>query len=153
MSKSSKKKVMPKYVVNVKIATMIENGRKEITTKDELEEFPPGSLISYMNKNNVFKIGGFITEFEDDSFIYINTDFSHKYRVYYQNILKLWVGDVFVTKNDIVSLVKATQKKTNFPVKIGQIIVYYAKNNFDVKRFMNTEKYQKYINWVNYFAS
>lgn len=154
MSKSNKSlniKKMDKASLSAKISNMIEYGRKEITTKEELEEFPIGSLISYMNKNNIFKTGGFIIKFSDEYFIYIMPDFTTKYRVRYKNVLKMWAGDVYSVKNDIVSIVKSLNKKTNFPVKLDNIVIYYGKNNFDVKRFMNTDKYKNMIKWYEFF--
>ena len=145
-------KQVPKYVADVKITMMLENGRKEITTKEELEKYPIGSLISYMNKNNEFKQAGFIYKFSDEYFIYLASDFTTKYRVRYKNVQKMWVGDVYSVTSDLVSLVKADNKKTNFPVKINNIIVYYAKNNFDVVRFKNTGKYKNMIKWVEIFG-
>lgn len=154
MSKTKKVyKSINRAAIAAKIDTLIENGRKEITTKEELEKFPIGSLISYMNKNNIYKLGGFIIKFADEYFIYITPDFTTKYRVRYRNILKIWVGDVYSVTNDVVSLVKTKQKKTKFPVKIDNIVVYYAARLFDFKRFMNTERYRIMNNWFNYFVS
>jgi hypothetical protein len=48
--------------------------------------------------------------------------------------------------------VKPTDKElTNFPVKIGNIVVYYANDNYDRERYMNTKKYKMMasINWNN----
>lgn len=150
MSKSTKN-VLRKDFIKARISKMIKNGRKEITTKEELEEFSIGSLISYITNNNIFKPGGFIIDFADDYFIYITHDFLQKYRIRYINIKKMWAGDPFIVTNDIVSLVKSSQKKTNFPVKIGDITVYYGQKNFDKDRFRNTDKYQLYLKWYNYF--
>lgn len=151
MSKKNINPVYDKATLSAKIAIMKENGRKEITTKEELEEFPIGSLISYMNTNNVYKQGGYIIKFAEEYFIYILSDLTQKYRVRYENVQKMWAGDVYVVRNDIVSLVETTQKKTNFPVKMNGIVIYYGKNNFDAKRYMNTEKYKKYMDWIEYF--
>ena len=155
MSKTSnkKKRNIDKASINAKISSMIENGRKEIFTKKELEQYPIGSMISYMNVNDIFKIGGFITNFDNDFFIYITPDFSQKYRARYKNIKKMIVGDIYSTKNDLVSLVKTNQNKTNYPIVVDDIIIYYATNNFHIKRFKNTQKYQKYIQWIDYFKS
>jgi len=141
-----------KSIIKTKISIFLENGRKEITSQKELEKFPIGSLIAYMNNKNEFRNGGFIIKFCDDSFIYINPEFTHKYKVRYKNVQKMWVGNVYKTKNDIVSLVKTSRKKTNFPVVLNNIPIYYAKNNFDVKRFQNTNKYETYIKWIEYFC-
>ncbi len=133
------------------ITTRIENGRKGLTTKKQLEKFPIGSLISYMNVNNVFRPGGFIIKFATEYFIYITPDFSTKYRVRYSHVLKMWAGDVYHTKNDFVSIVQTTHEKTNFPVVVNNITVYYANKTYDAKRFKNTEKYKKIIQWCQYF--
>jgi hypothetical protein len=142
---------MNKAIVAAKIDTFVENGRKEITTKKQLEKFPIGSLISYMNIDNVFRSGGFIIKFTPDYFIYITPDFSTKYRARYSHILKMWAGNVYNTQNDIVSIVPASQDKTNFSVVVNDIPIYYAKKSFDAKRFKHTAKYKKIIEWCTYF--
>ena len=149
MSKTNRKP--NKDAIKMKIKKMIENGRVEITTKEELEEYDIGSLISYVNNNGTFKLGGFITKFSDEYFIYITPDLSQKYRVRYKNIQKIWVGDPFKCTNDIVSIVKTKQKKTNFPVRIGNVTVYYAQKKFDADRFKCTDKYEQYVKWYKYF--
>lgn len=140
-----------KAVIATRINNMIKGGRKEITTKNQLEKYPIGSLISYMNNNSIFRPGGFIIKFYIDYFIYVSSDFSTKYRARYSHIQKMWVGTIYSTKKDIVSIVKATQTKTNFPVAINNVIIYYGSNTFDADRFKNTDKYKKIIRWCEYF--
>ncbi|AQN67877.1 hypothetical protein [Saudi moumouvirus] len=152
MSKSNNnKRKIEKARIEAKILGFIESGRKEITTKSQLEKYAIGSLISYTNNNNVFRLGGFLVKFADEYFIYITPDFETKYRVRYQNVKKMWVGDVYKTKNDLVSLIKASQEPTKYKVEIGNITVYYAKNSFDARRFKSTEKYKRMMTWYNYF--
>jgi len=139
-------------VLLAKIARLKKNGRKEITTKEALEKFPIGSLISYMNKSGIFKTAGFICKLSDDYFIYLSADFSKKYRVRYKNVLKMWVGDVYKTSNDIVSIVPSTNKKTKLVAEIGKIPVYYTTNRNTLNRFMHTEKYQRMIKWYEIFG-
>lgn len=146
-------KIIPKYVVDVKISYMKEHGRKEINNKEELENFPIGSLISYVNKKGEFRQGGYIIKFAEDYFIYLSIDFSTKYRVRYKNVKQMWVGDVYSVHNDIVSLQPSQKKKTNFPVIVNSVTVYYAKNNFDLKRWQNTHKYKNLIKWCEYFIN
>ena len=98
-----------------------------------------------MNINNIFRQGGFIIKFATDYFIYITPDFNTKYRARYSHIQKMWVGNVYQTKHDIVSIVPAENKKTNFPVNINNITIYYASKTLDIKRFQNTDKYKKII--------
>ena len=151
MSKKHSTKIINQDIIEARIKTFIEYGRKEITTKEELEEFPIGSLISYMNKDNMLKQGGFIIKFTDDYFNYITADFTAKYRVRYVNVKKMWVGDVYKVSKDIISLTTTTQPKTNFPVKVNNVVVFYAKNNFDIKRYTSTIKYKTMIKWCEYF--
>ncbi len=135
-----------KALIAAKIDTIIENGRHEITSKKQLEKYPIGSLISYMNNNNVFRSGGFITKFSDDYFIYILSDFKTRYRARYSHIQKMWVGSVYSTAHDIVSIVPSTNKKTNFPVVINDITIHYAQKTFDIKRYKNTDKFKRICN-------
>lgn len=155
MSKINKKNTVnlnkDKARIGAKIINLIENGRKEITTKEQLEKYEIGSLISYVNNADIFKSGGFIIKFADEYFIYITPDFKTKYRVRYINVKKMWIGNVYKIKNDLVSLSKSTQKPTKFEIKINNIIIHYARNSFDVKRFMSTEKYKRLIAWNEYF--
>ena len=150
-TKNQSKKIVNQDIFKAKVKTMIEYGRKEITTREELEEFPIGSLISYVNKDNAFRHGGFIIKYTEEYFNYITVDFQTKYRVRYVNVRKMWVGDVYKVTKDIISLVATTQNKTNFPIKVDDIIVYYAKNNFDVKRYTSTVKYETMTKWCEYF--
>ena len=138
-------------ILKTKLKIMMDNGRKEITSREELEQFPIGSLISYTNKNNTFRQGGFIIKFANEYFNYITPDFKTKYRVRYVNVEKMWVGDVYKVTKDTISLTATTQTKTNFPVKVNNIIVYYAKNNFDANRYILTNKYETMIKWCEYF--
>ena len=146
-----KKKNVNKARIECKILIMIENGRKEITTKKQLEKFNIGSMISYVNKSNVFKPGGFIVKFEDEYFVYVLLDFKTKFKVKYVNVKKMLVGDVYKVTNDFVSLVKGIQTPTKYEVKVNNIIVYYGKESFDARRFKCTEKYKRMIAWNDYF--
>lgn len=148
----SKKNKQVKSEIKVKISNLINCGRKEITTKTQLEKYPIGSLISYMNKQNIFKTGGYIIKYTEEYYIYVGIDFTTKYRVRYKNINKMWVGNVYEVKNDIVSLTESKNEKTKFKVTINDVDIYYAKNSYNVKRFLNTEKYERMLAWYNYFS-
>ncbi|AAV50282.1 hypothetical protein [Acanthamoeba castellanii mimivirus] len=152
MSKTNKRKI-EKARIEAKILGFLESGRKEITSKKQLEKYAIGSLISYKNTNDEFKQGGFITKFADEYFIYITPDFTTKYRVKYKNVKTMWVGNVYKTKNDLVSLVETPQEPTNFEVTLNGITIYYAKNSFDVRRYKSTEKYKRMNAWCDYFKN
>jgi len=151
-SQCVKKKAVSKARIEYRIKKFVENGRREITKKSQLEKYPIGSLISYVNKSNIFKIGGFITKFTDEYFIYITPEFYTKYRVRYTNIEKMWAGNVYKTKSDIVSIVKSTQKKTKYSVTIGNITVHYANNAYFAGCYQTTKKYKRMVDWYKYFV-
>lgn len=137
-----------------KISVLISSGRSEISTKDELEKFPLGSPISYMNKKGALNQGGFIFSYSNDYFIFINYEFEQKYRVRYINISRMWCGNIFSPEStkDIISLVPANTK-TNFPVFIGPYVIFYAKNTFDSNRFIATKKYSITKQWFEIFGA
>ena len=139
-------------LVEAKIDFLIENGRIEITSKAELEEHPIGSLISYMNNNNIFKSCGFLTKICDDYFIYIKPDFESKFKVRYDNIKKMWVGDVYKVKQDIVSITKSSKQETKYKVIIDDIVVYYANDKSDYRRYTHTQKYKTMVKWSEFFT-
>ena len=136
-----------------KIDTMINNGRSEITTKKQLEKYPIGSLVSYMNTGGIFRIGGYIKRFDDEYFVYSTIDFSKNIRVKYKFVSKIWAGDVYKCKNDIVSIIPSTNKKTKHSVKLGNVVVYYARDNSVLGHYTHTEKYQRMVKWYETFGS
>lgn len=134
-----------------KIHNYIKFGRVKITTREELLDYPSGSLISYMSHNDTLKSGGYLLKVKTDWFIFITVDLKIKYRVRFENVKKMWVGDVFKLSSDVINFSKPIQAETNFPVKIGDHIVYYGKHSYQQVRFMNTTKYKRMLAWYNYF--
>lgn len=142
-----------KALVQVRIKKLIQNGRVEVTTKEELEKYPVGlSLISYINTRGIFRSGGYLHKFGDNYFIYIVPITGEKYRVRYEFVNKIWVGNVKDLNDDIVHLVSTDKKETDFPVKLGNTILYYAKESYDRKRFCCTNKYQIMEDWFNRYG-
>jgi hypothetical protein len=141
-------------LVLAKISNLIENGRKEITTVRELKKYPIGSMISYMNHDNVFKKGGFIVRFDvnDEYFVYITPDFTSKWRVKHKFVKKMWVGDVYETHNDWVCIHPTKNPETKYKAMIGNTVVYYCKDRTMLKRFIFTHKYDNMTKWYNYFG-
>lgn len=142
---------MSKALLNARINTLINKGRKEVANKKELEKFPIGSMISYINIDGAFRHGGFITKFTKDYFVYISPDFKTKHKGKYNRIARMCVGTVYDTINDLVSIRKTDKPKTKYPVKVKDIVVYYAKENLDAERYKFTEKYKRMILWIKYF--
>lgn len=138
--------------ITIKVQTLVQNGRHEVTTKEELEKYPIGSLVAFITKSGVLRVGGFITKFKKLYFVYVKDDFEKTWRGRYEKIDKIYVGDVYSTYNDIVSITEPKNRKTtNFPVTLNNAVVYHGKNNYDVKRFMLTDRYLNMIKWNEYF--
>jgi hypothetical protein len=142
-----------KALIRLKIDDMLLNGRKEITTIDQLNKYPCGSLISYMNSDGIFRKGGFLLDIQDNSFSFLTSDFERRYRINMNKVSKIWIGSVYKVKNDVVSIVPTTKQKTSFPVKVGNIIVFYGQDNYAVKRYTHSAKFQTVLKWFNRFGS
>lgn len=146
-------RVQSKTGIRLKTDTLIENGRKEILTKKQLEKYPIGSLISYLNTHGVFRIGGYLKRFDDEYFVYTTVDFDKNIKVKYKCVSKMWVGSVYKCKNDVVSLIQCTNKKTKHYAKIGNITVYYTRDKNAIGRYLRTEKYQRMLKWYEKFGT
>lgn len=138
--------------ISMKVQIFLTHGRKVITTYNELKEYKIGSIISYINKNNVLKMGGFLTKITKEYFIYVTPLYDARYRVRFANVKKMYVSDVYEAhKNDFVSLAKAPQDYTRFPAEIMGIPIFYAKSNYELNRFKSTIRYKDLIKWLEYF--
>lgn len=136
----------------VRIDKLIKNGRVEVT-REEFEEWPLGSLVSYTNKRGMLKQGGFITGFEENCFLFIAPDFSTQYRAKYDKIDKILVGNVYQVKNDIVSITESDRPVTIFTVTIDGINIYYGRNQPDADRYKYTIKYIACAAWYEKFGN
>lgn len=123
-------------MIKQKIKKLIKSGRNVIKTKEELKKFPLGTLVSYITKEGLYRSGGFLRSIKNKYFALQGGNVANpiSFPVQFSNIKKMYVGSPI--KN-----VNRTVKKTNFPVMIGKTIVYYAKSNYDIKRFKATKKY------------
>lgn len=135
-----------------KISMMIQNGRKEISSYDELKKYQRGSLISYITHTGIFRYGGFLLKVSPENFIYLTPDFSQKRRAYFKSVSKMWLGNVNEVNNDIVSLKQSSQRESNFPVNVNNTVIYYGNSTYDRVRFLNTDRYKKIIQWYKYFV-
>jgi len=143
-----------KAALKAKINKMLENGRVEIQTRQQLENFPLGSLVSYLTKEGLYRSGGFLKTIQDDYFVLLGgtKDDRISFSVQFKNIKSMYVGNPMKTKSDNVSIVPTTKPKTKFPVTIGKVVVYYAKDKFDYNRFLETAKYKRYMDWYEKFG-
>lgn len=129
---------------------MLSRGRHEVTTRKQLEKYPIGSLISYTDKTGIFKYGGNLCKINKDWFVFKALDFDKKVR--FVNVDKMWVGDVFEVTGDTISF-KKPENETKYPVTIGKHIVYYGTRLSCSKEFKATQKYERMLQWYDYFHS
>jgi len=136
-----------KGVFEAKLETLIKNGRKKIETRDELLIYPLGCLVSYVTNDGLYRSGGFLRTIKKKYFALQGGTAGKpiSFCVQFENIREMYVGTP-------IRLTNRTQKKTNFKVKIGTKVVYYAKDNFDKSRFMNTKRYKDMKNWYDIYG-
>ena len=145
-------RINDKYSTGYKIQTMIDHGRERITTKEQLEKYPIGSLISYMTNSGTFKAGGFIIGYADEYFTYVTPDYQSKRRVRYHNVKTMWAGDVYKVRGDLVSITETKEEPTEYPVKIGDVVVHYADRPYHCA-YTETERFRRMYRWWIWFGT
>lgn len=143
-----------KAMMKAKFIDYIAKGRKKITTYDELKHFPKGSIICLVGKDKVCHSYGFLRSVHKS---YFKAYFDllgdcNVYKIPFDYVDKMYVGNVYETVNDYVSIKATTKPVTGFPAKLGDIVVYYAKDNMDRNRFISTEKYERMAKWFEIFG-
>jgi len=158
--------------VKLKIKNLIDKGRVEIETRDELLNFPLGSLVSYLTKpkmvvmedgkrkvvNNgksLYRSGGFLRAVEDDYFtLQGGQPWSPiSFCVQFENVEKMYVGNPTTTKDDFISIQPTKQEPTKHPVMIGDTVVYYGKDAWKANRFKSTKKYEQMVKWYEKYGN
>lgn len=137
--------VLNKASLQAKIETLIKNNRVKIKTRKQLKKYPLGSLISYIKIDGTYRKGGFLENIDKEYFTFQEGD--EPFTELFENIKEMYVG------SPVRKLNRKSSKKSNFPIKIGEDIIYYAKDNFDKSRFMNTSRYKKLEEWHNKYKS
>jgi hypothetical protein len=64
----------------------------------------------------------------------------------------MWVGDVFKTRDDFVSIIQTDQPPTKHKAAFGDIVVYYDTNGYNLKRYKSSVKYKRMAAWWEYFG-
>ena len=124
--------------------TLVEGDADEI--KKELKNFPKHIHVSYVTKDNLYRAGGFLRKADDkeDYFILWVPDKKISFPVQYKNVKQLWIKTI--QRKAVETVIKATDKPaTKFPVEIGDVVVYYAKDSYDKRRYMTTDKYKNML--------
>lgn len=140
-------------VIKAKIETLIDdNNRSKIKTRNELLEYKPGSPISYITKDKIFHCGGFLKKIKTSSFVVVDLKEEKEIVVKFDDVRSMYVGKVDEVVGDIISFSPPDAKETNFPVKLGNFVVYYGRSKFDMRRFKNTKKFKNMEEWFDMFG-
>lgn len=145
-------------LIEEKIKALLDKGALEIKNpkytdiENAKEQLGKRLLISYILKDGKYRSGGFLTANSDYYFVLLGGQIDNKisFSIQYMNVDTIYIRKV--NKKNATKPIKPVPTlhlKTRFPVKIDDIVVYYAKDNFDRRRFMDT---QKYSNMKNYHS-
>lgn len=144
-----------KKLIKAKIRELVdEKGATEIFNPKEsdLENFNKGVLISYVTKDGKYRSGGFLTNYDDKYFVLLGGGgFGPRisFSVQFKNVKAIYVRKP--NKKNVDQPIKPTETthyKTEYPVEIDGVVVYYARDNWDKRRFMNTKKYRNMLKYV-----
>lgn len=132
----------------MKMLKMKEQGRTivEGTVEEmikELQNFPKHIHISYVTKENLYRAGGFLRKVDEkDNYIVLFVpDKKLSFPVQLKNVKELWIKTI--QRKAVETEIKpTTQKPTNFPVEIEDVIIYYGRDSYDRRRYMTTSKYK-----------
>ena len=132
-----------------KIKRLLQAGRAEIETREQLENFPLGSLVAYVTKEGLYRSGGFLRTIQDEYFALqggqINNPIS--FPVQFKNVKAMYVGNSAVIH--FPDPVETTKKETKYPSYVGDIVVNYARDKWNRERFEKTKKFQYWIEEYN----
>lgn len=143
-------------LVQGKIDALLAKGAKEITKPkfEDIEkmknELGGRLLISYILLDGTYRSGGFLTANSNYYFVILGGQTTNRisFSVQYANVKAVYVRKVNKrSDNKPIKPVATQHDKTRFPVKVGNIVVYYAKDNFDRTRFKNTHKYANMLKY------
>lgn len=94
----------------------------------------------------------FYISFIMKTFIWTTLGFDKKYRIRYNKIKRLWLGDVFQVDGDYVGF-KKPECITKYEVKIGDYSVRYFKDKHSRNVFLASEKYKTMVKWYETFSN
>jgi len=139
-----------------------ESGYEEVEPKD-IDKLPSGARIAYIRKDNKWCSAGYYSRTEISMADIDGNPFKKPksfilYKGYNGSAWSVQLEDVemfYVMKpklpTPVVKMIyfkKPTEKKTKYPVTLldndgYEVVVYYAKDNYGKKVFMNTKKYKR----------
>lgn len=141
-----------KKSVAEKIQTLIDKGATKIEypRKSDFDNMcGKGNLVSYITKDGKYRSGGFIVSWNEDYFA-VRGGGGYgpiiSFSVQYKNIKEAYIRKPS-RKNSPLEPIPTDKPKTNYPVKIDKVTVFYGKNNWEVERFKKSNKYNRMVKW------
>jgi len=152
--------------ITEKIKEMIDAGRVPVDVRKDdigalevqLDNFKQPH-ICYLTVDGKYRCGGFLLKTQGEEkkspiyhadgkpyIVLIVPDKRLKFPVQLHNIKTLYVKER--KGEEITELVPTQQPQTRFPVQVGGVIVYYAKDNYKKRRFMETQRYKKMVEFA-----
>lgn len=137
--------------LQMKIMKMKDQGRTKVEgdaeeIMKELENFPKHIHISYVTKEDMYRSGGFLRKVvnteKERYFILWVPDKKISFPVQAKNVKELWIKTV-QRKVAEVKIEPTTKAPTKFPVVVGDVTIYYAKDSWDRRRYMTTDKFKQ----------
>jgi hypothetical protein len=137
-----------KKKLDMKLMKMKEQGRVIVEGDEdemikEMENFPKHVHICYVTKENQYRCGGFLRKLvnneKEQYFVLFVPDKRLSFPVQFKNVKSLYIKAI---QRKGVEITPTDKPETKFPVKLGDIVVYYAKDAYDRRRFMTTEKFK-----------
>jgi hypothetical protein len=131
-----------KRQLEMKLIKMQEQGRVVVDGDEEemikeLQNFPKRVHICYLTKDNMYRCGGFQRKIVDKEkekyFVLFVPDKRLSFLVQFKNVKTLYVKAI---QRKGAKIEPTDKPETKFPVKLGEITVYYAKDACDRRRFM-----------------
>ena len=104
-------------------------------------------MVSYVTNDEFYRSSGFLKTIKNKYFALIEDIAANpvSFCIQFANVNKMYVSNPKKTNGDEINITLTKKEATNFPVKINKHVVYYAKSNFDRKRFMKTTKYENMV--------
>jgi hypothetical protein len=140
----------------------LESSNYEEVEPNDIDKLPSGSRIAYITKDNKWRSAGYFSRVEISTEDINGKPFKKPkkfalYKSYNNACFPVQIEDVelfYVMIPKVQTVItkvvtfRKPKKRTNFPVELKNSegekkIIYYAKDNFDKKRFMSTLKYKR----------
>jgi len=146
-----------KNLVQEKIEKLLNDGATKIENPDYkkmsslYDKIGKRLFISYITKDGQYRSGGFLTGISEYYFVVLGGQINNKisFSVQYSNVKELYAKQIQSHQSTTpIKPIKTKKPKTKFPVKINNIVVYYAKDNYDRRRFKQTNKYKRMIKYI-----